>query len=1029
MRLTKKIEFTNFNSVSDMTPKKQEETISQFITHFENPKIKNRSLKQYQLLSKADKKAEKNGSCFSLATFGNHIPENKKSLRTEENVVAITGIGIDVDNDKDALILTAEAIKTLLGDWFYIIHSTHSSTQKQPRFRVIFLFDKPVTPSRFNAIVAYFYAQLGGKNDTTTKDPCRLFFYPSCPSDQEEYYYFDVNKGALFDTSIPKNLAVTKNKPTTKKAAANTQTVSIMPVANAIDLASLPIKSSLKKLIENGYKNKRFPSRSEYTFYCIAELLNDGIADETIFNIVSDKQNTVSQHYKSDAAVWKDIERIKSKIEKKIYGVIIGTEPYYKKPIYQDPDKICTGMAEAIATYIDDQQRVCTYTLGIKAPAGVGKTAVVIDKIITMTHKKSLIEVYLPTHKLAKEFKKRILKSNTNRAKEIINADVVVEIIYGRTSPEAPEKHCTKKSSARALSGAGGSVSSLLCKNKDSTEFCSDYDSCNYRAQFTRKRTVVIYTHTHLFLERNADEKQKKPDLIVIDESFFQAALASTPITDINALTVPDLIKESLLKKYPYKFLQKAIQGPTQDKRFSYDLGSHVKGELAALKKQQNALFCSITPLTLPQKATQISSKASEFLDGIALLETMVADCERIENGKEPLFLYLKEDNASRSTSDSANETPIWYCVKQRKEVVRTSWGKKGEKELLIPTVYLDADLDRVIAKQFFDNIKIKKYAAERYAKIWQLASITNAKATFYSQDSDRVIKRAQAKITKVCNSFFDDYEEGDGTPNVLVVTYKKLLDDEKFTLPENCEAIYFGNLRGIDKFKHFDACVVIGRFQIPHDAVDRYGISLWHDDEEALLLKKYAIEKIGYRITSKKKLGIPVSLPVDLRLQAVTRQLRECETLQAIDRLRLIHNKKANNAKKTVLILSNVPLDIDVDQIMFTRRSIHKINRIIRDKENPVITLHAQTFYDSHGSDFKSIADAKKVISRWSDLYLNDDNIASVGGREIRRRKYSFNNKSGAKSHCLHRKNLSDADIIDALKKIHNTTIIKLVD
>jgi hypothetical protein len=55
------------------------------------------------------------------------------------------------------------------------------------------------------------------------------------------------------------------------------------------------------------------------------------------------------------------------------------------------------------------------------------------------------------------------------------------------------------------------------------------------------------------------------------------------------------------------------------------------------------------------------------------------------------------------------------------------------------------------------------------------------------------------------------------------------------------------------------------------------------------------------------------VSVHPDPRVQAVVEQSREAEMVQAIDRLRLIHNEK----RKTVYILCSIPLDIPVDELV----------------------------------------------------------------------------------------------------------------
>ncbi len=55
------------------------------------------------------------------------------------------------------------------------------------------------------------------------------------------------------------------------------------------------------------------------------------------------------------------------------------------------------------------------------------------------------------------------------------------------------------------------------------------------------------------------------------------------------------------------------------------------------------------------------------------------------------------------------------------------------------------------------------------------------------------------------------------------------------------------------------------------------------------------------------------MSIHPDCRVQAVLEQRREAESLQAIDRLRLIHNTD----KKYVWILCSIPLDLPVDSLV----------------------------------------------------------------------------------------------------------------
>lgn len=60
------------------------------------------------------------------------------------------------------------------------------------------------------------------------------------------------------------------------------------------------------------------------------------------------------------------------------------------------------------------------------------------------------------------------------------------------------------------------------------------------------------------------------------------------------------------------------------------------------------------------------------------------------------------------------------------------------------------------------------------------------------------------------------------------------------------------------------------------------------------------------------QRFGVDVDVHADSRIQAVVEQIREQETIQAIDRARLVHTP----FQKTVILLSNIPVDIPVDEL-----------------------------------------------------------------------------------------------------------------
>lgn len=990
------ITFYDFKRNNDCYPVEITETLNQFIERFNEPYIKGYRLEYFLTLNKKEQNKLKNGPCFSLATFGSFV-ENT-SIRNDKNVLYLSGIGIDVDNKDPSNILTVKETKKIFKNYFYILHSTHSSRSDQPRFRIILLFNEPVTPERYVDVTEYFDLLLEHKNDPATKDLSRVFYYPSCPSDQADNYFCYVNEDKqFFDTSVVPIATHTTKKQSTKKQKESLKH-SVCPSFKKIDLQKIKkIDVDLKLLIKNGYTENRFKSRSEYVFYCVAQLFKKNIKLEDIFCIIADSDNKVSERYDTKERAWADICNIVAKLDEKKfhYGVITGIDPLYDKPNYQEPNNISKLIHKDIVEYTADVNNN-TYSLGIKAPAGIGKTEAIIQHAVKLVKENNAyIEIYLPRHNLAVELKERIVEY----AKKDFNIDIAVEIILGRNAKYRPDNHCIKSTSTAAVSQAGSSVSSLLCHNKDNTEFCAEYNNCNYWKQFHKKQSITIYTHKHLFLQRNHYEKQKKPTLIIIDESFFVSALSSIEFDDkvIESLSLPKALIQALDKKLPYNYLLKNFEDPA----------TLVEEQLSKYKSKQYNILKSIAPNTLPDTVKKKITEANKYRNDIALLKTMKADFERIENGQEPIFLFRHEYK-----DKDQNVLVKWYCVQEHQKLERLKWIEDDESVSTLPTICIDADLDPIIANEFFTHLKFKEYYAKRNATIWQVITVTNAKRNIFNDTSEENIKYLLKQINNICKKFKSKNDQ----KNVVLITYQELLDHLKDDLPNNVTTHYFGNLRGIDMLKNCDACIVIGRNQIPYDAVDRYGIGLWHDSEEQLKLGDNIYQEAGYRTTNGNKVGTYVSFPVDKRLMAIAKQVRECETLQAIDRLRLMFN----NVSKRIFILSSVPLDIDIDQVILPDRSETIINKIMSKTKDYVITFHVPTLYRHYKEYFKSKSATKKIVDRWKDIHVNENGAVMLFSKEYRLRKYSYNKNGGNSPFCLHKVTTSDEKIIAYLQKAH---------
>jgi hypothetical protein len=157
---------------------------------------------------------------------------------------------------------------------------------------------------------------------------------------------------------------------------------------------------------------------------------------------------------------------------------------------------------------------------------------------------------------------------------------------------------------------------------------------------------------------------------------------------------------------------------------------------------------------------------------------------------------------------------------------------------------------------------------------------------------------------------------------DVLVVSYKDTLEDLKadgIKLPDNVECIYFGNLTGIDKYKHVRCIIVAGSADANVRDVEAAAVLLKGDKLEPLKSAFgtwYAQEKTGIRMKGKDT-GPEVkrNFHNDPIAEDVRWSMTEGELIQAIGRGREVRRTAKNPLH--VDLLTDTPLPFEVDECL----------------------------------------------------------------------------------------------------------------
>jgi hypothetical protein len=127
----------------------------------------------------------------------------------------------------------------------------------------------------------------------------------------------------------------------------------------------------------------------------------------------------------------------------------------------------------------------------------------------------------------------------------------------------------------------------------------------------------------------------------------------------------------------------------------------------------------------------------------------------------------------------------------------------------------------------------------------------------------------------------------------------------------------HFNALRGLNEYKDCDSGIILGRNQPPVYAIENLARAFFRLDDNPLQMGSEKIP-MAYQMSDGSQEYANVWRMKDDRCQFFLDSIREEESLQAIDRLRLTHYQ---GKPKKVFVLSNVPLPgLLVDELLTTR-------------------------------------------------------------------------------------------------------------
>ncbi|MDA9940836.1 hypothetical protein N9C18_02170, partial [Planktomarina temperata] len=556
------------------------------------------------------------------------------------------------------------------------------------------------------------------------------------------------------------------------------------------------------------------------------------------------------------------------------------------------------------------------------------------------------IEVYVPRHDLADEWEQSL---------EDINAKVIH--VYPRTGGKWDEeakafKHpimCQRAEYVRDLEEKGHSIYGNACLSRTSGEQCSFFGTCSYLDQFRQsgddlgtENTIRIYTHASLFLSRNEFERQIDPNLVIIDEAFMSSAVSNMP-----SIPVGDVTQHIRLEGIPnlgFNLVE--------------CLTTH-QGDLSYLRKKDIGAF-------------EFNAVSVEGLNPATSFTADTTQSRNVRSAKQYKALTRLLEVAAREVEDQVKDQFGQLAYNNRKNEIVICEHKPIRVPRSAPVLYLDATADPIITEAYLPALQYHQIDVQQLAVVSQVHDRTGSKNFWSSKIGPEQENLSEptydpryndlASLITILNAWVKAGE------SPLIVGNKDLCEflRDHPRLDAGVAVAHFMSLRGSNAYQDRSVVFITGRNQPPIDEVEQQaravfggsGNPLSYDDKENLPL-----DQVDYWL-SKRSPHAPAAMTVpsfsDPRIEAVQKQIREAETVQAIARLRLVWA----DYQKRVFLLSNLPVEMPVDHLIeFNDLMPDRLEmELIRTGDLPLTPLGLEKMQDNLGL---SKGAAKKLFQR----------------------------------------------------------------
>jgi hypothetical protein len=554
-----------------------------------------------------------------------------------------------------------------------------------------------------------------------------------------------------------------------------------------------------------------------------------------------------------------------------------------------------------LGSFFEDLAEGAKPRAAIRLTMGTGKTKQTIAQLKKyLTDKfQQTIEVYVPRHDLADEWEESL---------EGINAKVIH--VYPRTGGKWDEEQssyphpimCQRAEYVRDLEEKGHSIYGNACLSRTSGEQCSFFSSCAYLDQFRQsgndlgvENTIRIYSHASLFLSRNEFERQAEPDLVIIDEAFMSSAVSNMPSIPVGDVT------------QHIRFDGNAQLG--------FDLVECLtkhQGDLSYLRDKDIGAF-------------GFNAVSVEGLNPATPFSAETTQSRNVRSAKQYKALTRLLEVAAREVEDQVKDQFGQLAYNNRKNEIVICEHKPIRVPRSAPVLYLDATADPIITEAYLPALQYHQIDVQQLAVVSQVYDRTGSNSFWNNkigQEQQNLFKPTydpQHNDMAALIAILNEWAKAGESP--LLVAHKDLCDQLRGhpKLDGGVAVAHFMSLRGSNAYEDRSVVFITGRNQPPLDDIERQARAIFGNSGNPLNyddLENLPLDQVDYWL-SKRGSHPPAAITVrsfsDPRIEAVQKQIREAETVQAIARLRLVWA----DYHKRVFLLSNLPVEMPIDHVI----------------------------------------------------------------------------------------------------------------